>query len=175
MIERPAIAITSGEPAGIGPELVAMLAARHEERRWPARLIVFGDQDVLAARAARIGLHPKLAPFDAASAGRSDSAIEVSHEPVAVPVVAGRPEPANAASVIQMLAHAADACATGVFSALVTAPVQKSVLQDAGFAFSGHTEFLAERTSTPRVVMLLVGGGLRVALVTTPRCACANH
>jgi 4-hydroxythreonine-4-phosphate dehydrogenase len=167
MIERPAIAITSGEPAGIGPELVAMLATRHEERRWPARLIVFGDQDVLAARAARIGLHPKLVPFDAASAGPSDSAIEVSHEPVAVPVVAGRPEPANAASVIQMLAHAADACATGAFSALVTAPVQKSVLQDAGFSFSGHTEFLADRTSTPRVVMLLVGGGLRVALVTT--------
>lgn len=167
MSERPAIAITSGEPAGIGPELVAMLAERQQSNPWPARLVVFGDAELLAARAKRIGLQPSLAPFDAASAGPSGSAVEVWHEPVAVPVVAGRPDPANAAPVIQMLTHAADSCATGAFDALVTAPVQKSVLLEAGFDFTGHTEFLADRTSTPRVVMLLVGGGLRVALVTT--------
>lgn len=166
-MSRPAIAITSGEPAGIGPELVAMLAVRHRQQPWPARIIVLGDRDVLAARADRIGLHPHFASFDAASAGPSGAAVEIWHEPVAVPVDPGHPDPANAASVIEMLTHAADACATGTFEALVTAPAQKSVLLDAGFAFTGHTEFLAARTHVPHVVMLLVGGGLRVALVTT--------
>ena len=163
----PAIAITSGEPAGIGPELVAMLAARHHDRPWPARFVVFGDRDMLAARAKRIGLHTRFVPFDAVSAGPADAGIEIWHEPVVVSVVAGQPDPANAASVIAMLTHANDACATGALAALVTAPVQKSVLLDGGFAFTGHTEFFAARTHVPRVVMLLVGGGLRVALVTT--------
>ena len=167
MSERPAIAITSGEPAGIGPELVAMLAARHRERPWPARLVVFGDRDLLSARAERIGLHPRFVAFDAVSVGPTDDAVEILHEPVVVPVIPGRPDAANAAPVMAMLTHAADACATGAFAALVTAPVQKSVLLDAGLTFIGHTEFLADRTGTPRVVMLLVGGGLRVALVTT--------
>ena len=167
MSERPAIAITSGEPAGIGPELVAMLAARHRERPWPARLVVFGDRNLLSGRAERIGLHPHFVPFDAVSAGPVDDALEIWHEPVVIPVIPGRPDAANAAPVMEMLTHATDACATGAFAALVTAPVQKSVLLDAGFAFTGHTEFLADRTGTPRVVMLLVGGGLRVALVTT--------
>jgi 4-hydroxythreonine-4-phosphate dehydrogenase len=167
MNERPVIALTSGEPAGIGPELIAMLAVRHRERPWPARIVVFGDGDVLAARAKRIGLQPRFTSFLAASAGSADSTVEILHQPVAVPVEPGRPDPANGAGVVAMLAHAADACATGAFAALVTAPVQKSALLDAGFAFTGHTEFFAERTHTPHVVMLLVGGGLRVALVTT--------
>jgi len=167
MSDRPAIAITAGEPAGIGPELIAMLAARHQERPWPARLIVFGDRDVLAERAQRIGLHPQFVPYDAVSAGPAGNAVEIWDERVIAPVEPGRPDPANAATVIAMLTHAADGCATGAFAALVTAPVQKSVLLDAGFAFTGHTEFLADRAHVPRVVMLLVGGGLRVALVTT--------
>jgi 4-hydroxythreonine-4-phosphate dehydrogenase len=164
---RPVLAITAGEPAGIGPELVAMLAARHREQPWPARLVVFGDCNVLAARAERIGLHPKFVTFDPVSAPPGNGTVEVWHEPVAVPVEPGKPDPANAASVIDLLAHAADACATGAFAGLVTAPVQKSVLLDAGFSFTGHTEFFAARAHVPRVVMLLVGGGLRVALVTT--------
>ena len=167
MSERPAIAITAGEPAGIGPELVAMLAARHHEHPWPARLIVFGDRDVLDRRAQRIGARPRFVPFDAVSAGAAGDAVEVWDERVVAPVDPGRPDPANASAVIAMLTHAADGCATGAFAALVTAPVQKSVLLDAGFAFAGHTEFLADRAHVPRVVMLLVGGGLRVALVTT--------
>jgi 4-hydroxythreonine-4-phosphate dehydrogenase len=162
---RPAIAITAGEPAGIGPELIAMLAARHRERPWPARLVVIGDRALLATRARRIGLSPGFEAFDPQSAG--SDAVGLWHQPVVVPVVAGEPDPANAESVLSMLTCAADACATGAFAALVTAPVQKSVLQDAGIVFTGHTEFFAARTATPRVVMLLVGGGLRVALVTT--------
>jgi len=167
MSDRPAIAITAGEPAGIGPELIAMLAARHQERPWPARLIVFGDRDVLAERAQRIGLHPHFVSYEPMSAGPAGNAVEIWDERVIAPVEPGRPDPANAATVIAMLTHAADGCATGAFAALVTAPVQKSVLLDAGFAFTGHTEFLADRAHVPRVVMLLVGGGLRVALVTT--------
>jgi len=164
---HPAIVITSGEPAGIGPELVAQLAVRHGERAFPARLVIVGDLALLRERAARVGAAVRYTPFDAASFAPTSGSVEVIDEPVAVPVTPGHPDPTNSASVLAMLGRAADACATGEFAALVTAPVQKSVLQDAGFEFSGHTEFLAERAHVPRVVMLLVGGGLRVALVTT--------
>jgi 4-hydroxythreonine-4-phosphate dehydrogenase len=171
MTTPPIIAVTSGEPAGIGPEIVAMLAERQHDRRWPARIVVLGDKHLLEERATRIGRAARYIDFDARSAPRYGGAIEVWNHPVLVPVVAGHLDPANAAHVIDLLAHASDACATGEFSALVTAPVQKSTLQDAGYTFSGHTEFLAQRTHTPRVVMMLVGGAdaqaLRVALVTT--------
>ncbi len=169
--DRLTIALTSGEPAGIGPELVAMLAMRHARAPFAARLVVLGDHELLAQRAARIGLAPRYAAYDPASFAPAGGVVEIWHQPLAVPVVAGHPDPSNAASVVEMLTHAVDACATGAFAALVTGPVQKSVLLDAGFAFAGHTEFLAERTHTPRVVMLLVGGTsgapLRVALATT--------
>ncbi len=167
MTNRPTIAITMGEPAGIGPELVAMLATRHRTHAWPARLVVIGDRELLARRAARIGAEPHYADYDVASFGPRAGGVEIWHQPLAAPVRPGHPDPTNGHSVLAMLAHAADACATGAFDALVTAPVQKSVLEDAGITFSGHTEFFAARTHTPRVAMLLVGGGLRVALVTT--------
>jgi 4-hydroxythreonine-4-phosphate dehydrogenase len=123
------------------------------------------------ARAARIGASPQYAEYDPAATGSPGGRVEIWHESVAAPVQPGRPDPANAHGVLAALARASDACAIGMFSALVTAPVQKSVLMDAGIPFSGHTEFFARRTHTPRVVMMLVGGGsdapLRVALVTT--------
>ena len=168
---RPAIAITSGEPAGIGPELCAMLADRHARQPFDARLVILGDRDVLAARAARAGLHPRYAEFDPASFAHGGGVVEVWHQPLSAPPVPGHPDATNGAAVLAMLRHACDACAEGAFAALVTAPVQKSAILDAGLAFVGHTEFFAERTGTPRVVMMLVGGDadapLRVALVTT--------
>jgi len=164
---RPMIAITSGEPAGVGPELVAMLAQKHREQPFSARLVVVGDRELLARRAARIGLAPLYADYDPRSFSPPGGAVEVWHQPLAVPVEPGRPDPTNAHAVHAMLASACDACVAGDFDALVTAPVQKSALADAGLPFTGHTEFFAERTGTPRVVMMLVGGGLRVALVTT--------
>ena len=168
---RPAIAVTSGEPAGIGPELCAMLAVRHASEPYAARLVILGDRDVLAARAGRIGLAPKYADYDPASFAPSGGVVEVWHQPLAAPPVPGHPDPTNGASVLAMLRHACDACAQGAFAALVTAPVQKSAILDAGLPFTGHTEYFAERTGTPRVVMMLVGGAadatLRVALVTT--------
>src|SRR4029450_7234242 len=113
----------------------------------------------LDARAHRIGLAPPSGVF------------EVWDHPLTTRVTPGTPDPANAHSVLRMLDVACDACATGAFDALVTAPMQKSVMMDAGIAFLGHTEHLAARTHTPRVVMMLVGGArdapLRVALVTT--------
>lgn len=165
------IVITSGEPAGIGPELCAMIAAHHRDQPYAARLVVIGDREVLQSRAQRIGLSIRYVEFCPDAVSPDPGTVEIWHEPVVAPVNPGMVDAANAKSVISMLSRACDACATGAFDALVTAPVQKSVLLDAGYAFSGHTEFFAERTHTPRVVMLLAGMAgerpLRVALATT--------
>jgi len=170
MAAHPTVAITAGEPAGIGPELIAMLAQRHAQRPFPARLVVLGDQALLAARARRIGARCVYSRYDPLTFAPVGGSIDVWHQPLAAPAVPGHPDPTNARSVLSMLEAACDACATGAFAALVTGPVQKSAIQDAGIPFSGHTEFFAGRTHTPRVVMMLVGTGerpLRVALVTT--------
>ena len=168
---HPTVGITSGEPAGIGPELVARLAERHASRHFAARLVVLGDEALLVERAHRVGLAPRYARYDPLAFSPPGGAIEVWHQPLAAPAVPGHPDPTNARSVLSMLEAGCDACATGAFAALVTGPVQKSAIQDAGIPFSGHTEFFAARTGTPRVVMMLVGGAreapLRVALVTT--------
>jgi 4-hydroxythreonine-4-phosphate dehydrogenase len=170
-MNRPIIAITIGEPAGIGPELVAMLAVRHQEHAFAARLVLVGDRALLAERAARIRAPVRYADYDPASFTPAGGVVEIWHQPIAAPATPGRPDPTNAHSVLTMLMRVSDACATGEFSALVTAPVQKSVFADAGIPFSGHTEFFAQRTHTPHVVMMLLGGAsdapLRVALVTT--------
>ena len=169
--DPPVIAVTVGEPAGIGPELIAMLGERHRREPFPARLVVVGDAQLLATRAALAGFAPRYRDYAPAGPPPADGALEVWHHPVGVPVTPGHPDASNAHSVLEMLTRAADGCATGAFAALVTAPVQKSVLQDAGIPFSGHTEFFARHTGTPRVVMMLTGAGgsawLRVALVTT--------
>jgi 4-hydroxythreonine-4-phosphate dehydrogenase len=171
MTEPRAILVTVGEPAGIGPELIAHLATRQREHPSAVRLVIAGDRALLAARAARVGLTPIYTEYDAAAFPPRNGAVEIWHQPLSAPVQPGMPDPANAHAVLATLARAADACASGAFAALVTAPVQKSVLMDAGIAFAGHTEYFAQRTHTPRVVMLLVGGPaaapLRVALVTT--------
>ena len=145
----PVIAVTSGEPAGIGPDICLRLA----ERTWPARLVVLGDRELLAARAVQLGL----------DAGR----IEIRHIPLKKSALAGRLDPANARYVLDILDAALAGCVDGTYAAMVTAPVHKGVINDAGIGFSGHTEYLAEHTATPRVVMLLAGAGLRVALATT--------
>ena len=158
----PVIAVTSGEPAGIGPELCLTLAARS----WPARLVVLGDRDLLAQRARQLGLAVKLADFRAGDSA-PEGALEVLHEPLDVPAVAGKLDLRNACYVVALLDRALAACQAGEFAAMVTAPVHKGVINDAGMPFSGHTEYLAQRTGTPRVVMMLAGAGLRVALATT--------
>jgi 4-hydroxythreonine-4-phosphate dehydrogenase len=160
------IVVTIGEPAGIGPDLAVRLA----ERSWPARLVLAGDSELLRERARRLGAGVRLVPYLRGRAA-TPGALEVAHFPVAVPVQAGRLDAANARTVIASLDAALAGCLSGEFAAMVTAPVQKSVINDAGIQFTGHTEFLAQRTGAPGVVMLLVGaapwGSLRVALATT--------
>ncbi|MDO8347720.1 MAG: 4-hydroxythreonine-4-phosphate dehydrogenase PdxA [Rugosibacter sp.] len=143
------IVITSGEPAGIGPELCLRLA----QRAWSLPLVVLGDRSLLAERAQALRLD-------------ADS-IEIRHVPLKKSVLAGRLDPANARYVLDLLDAALAGCVSGEFAAMVTAPVHKGVINDAGIPFTGHTEYLAEHTATPRVVMLLAGKGLRVALATT--------
>jgi 4-hydroxythreonine-4-phosphate dehydrogenase len=157
----PIVAVTSGEPAGIGPDLCLALAGR----AFRARVVVLGDRAALAARASGLDLDVRLADFDPLAIP-SPGVLELVHRPAAAPVVPGRLDPANARYVLALLDAAVDGCLAGTFDAVVTAPVQKSVINDAGIPFTGHTEYLAERAGAD-VVMMLAGGGLRVALATT--------
>jgi len=164
-VYKPRIVITSGEPAGIGPDACVVLA----QSAWDADLVVAGDADVLGSAAASLNLPLKIELYEPTGAVSSHRArtLRVLHNPTAVPVVAGRLDVRNAKYVLQMLDRACDGCSNGEFAAMVTAPVQKSTLMDAGFAFLGHTEYLAARTRAALPVMMLVSGELRVALVTT--------
>jgi 4-hydroxythreonine-4-phosphate dehydrogenase len=160
----PSIVVTSGEPAGIGPDLCLALAARD----WPCRLAVTADPALLAARAAELGLRVDVrATASSDVAPHARGTLQVLPHALGAPVVAGRLDVANASYVLEMLRTAATGCVAGEFDAMVTAPVQKSVINDAGVPFTGHTEFLAELTGAPLPVMLLVAGKLRVALATT--------
>ena len=131
--------MTAGDPAGIGPEICNALAATD----WVSRIVVVGDARIL------------------------DSRLEIIDTPFPAPVVPGQPDAANAATLIDGLHLAIDGCLEGRFQALVTAPLAKRVIADAGIPFTGHTELIAERTQTPLPVMLLVADALRVALAST--------
>ncbi len=135
----------------------------------PADLVVVGDEGVRAASAAALGVRLELARYDpvAPPAPHRPGILKVLHLPTAAPVVAGALDPRNAAYVVATLDRACDGCLAGEFAAMVTAPVQKSVLLDAGYEFSGHTEYLAGRTRSALPVMMLVCAQLKVALVTT--------
>jgi len=157
----PVIALTSGEPAGVGPDLCVLLA----REALPARIVVLGDEQLIAERAARLGIKAALPRYESGAAARAT--IEVLHLALAAPATPGTLDPANSRYVLALLERAAQGCLAGEFDALVTAPVHKAAINDAGIAFVGHTEYLAERARAPHVVMMLVGGGLRVALATT--------
>jgi 4-hydroxythreonine-4-phosphate dehydrogenase len=162
----PRIVITSGEPAGIGPDACVTLAQTPHE----ADLIVAADRDLLEATAQSLGLPLTLLPYDASapSAAQPAGTLKVLHLATRQPVQPGAADERNAPYVIGMLDRACDGCMSGEFAAMVTAPVQKSVLMEGGYpAFTGHTEYLAQRTGSPLPVMLLLNDRLRVALVTT--------
>ncbi|HSN70618.1 MAG TPA: 4-hydroxythreonine-4-phosphate dehydrogenase PdxA [Steroidobacteraceae bacterium] len=168
MTRLPKIIVSSGEPAGIGPDLCIALA----EREMPAAIAVIGDPDVFADRAALLDRRIEIITLEDAGNASGQiamrpGALNVIEQYVASPVIPGRLNPANARYVLDMLDHAADACAAGRYDAMVTAPVQKSLIADAGFAFSGHTEYLAARLGAEQPVMMLVAETLRVALATT--------
>ena len=159
----PRLAITLGEPAGIGSEIVAALAATD----IPADLIAVGDKDLLPFAAQARGIALGLEADDGQwRRERAPGTLRYVHVPAAAPVVPGKLDVRNARYVIDMLARAADGCLEGEFDALVTAPVHKGIVNDAGITFTGHTEFLAQRAKCD-VAMLLAAPGLRVALATT--------
>ena len=156
----PLVALTAGEPAGIGPDLCALMA----QEEHPGRIVVIGDARVIADRARMRGIAHSIPAYTSRADAPRFSVLSIA-APAAV--TAGRLDRANARHVLALLDRAVDGCTSGEFDAMVTAPLQKSVVNDAGIPFSGHTEYLALRTGTGRVVMMLVGGGLRVALATT--------
>jgi len=147
MLKR--IALTAGEPAGIGPDLCAMLAQRLPD----ADITVIADRNLIETRAAQLGL-----PLNG---------LKIAHIPLRSAAEPGKLDSSNGGYVLETLRFAATGCLNGVFDAMVTAPVHKGVINDAGIPFTGHTEYLQELTHSPQVVMMLVGGGMRVALTTT--------
>lgn len=161
----PEIVYTCGEPAGIGPDLAVLLT----DVALPCRLRVLGDADVLQERAKQLGKSAGFIelgrhdPTPVHSAGK----LAVQPLPVAAPVTAGQLNSQNSRHVLALLDEAIDGCLNGRYSAMVTGPVHKGIINDAGIAFTGHTEYLAEKSGTPKVVMMLTGGGLNVALATT--------
>lgn len=154
------IVVTSGEPAGIGPDICLQLA-QHD-----LPLVIIADKALLQLRANQLQLNIEFhdySPVLPLAAGK----LSVLHIPLKQPAQAGKLDPANSPYVLETLRRAIVGCQSREFSAMATAPVHKGIINDAGIPFTGHTEFLAELTDTTQVVMMLAGGGMRVALVTT--------
>ena len=158
----PRLALTAGEPAGIGPELLVRLA----HMPLAATLVAVTDRDLLQRAARRCGVALQLHEDDGQPHAHVPGSLRVRHVPLAVEERPGEPEPRNARHVLATLVEAADGCLAGRYAAVVTAPLQKASINDAGIPFRGHTEFFAERAGAD-VVMMLASPELRVALATT--------
>jgi 4-hydroxythreonine-4-phosphate dehydrogenase len=160
---RP-VALTCGESAGIGPDLCLIAAQR--AREYP--LVCLADRSLLEERAHALGLPCQFSNYrEALPPVRAAGALSVLHLPLAHRAICGQLDRRNAPATVQLIDRAVDGCRSGEFAAMVTAPVQKSVINEAGIAFTGHTEYIAARCQVPQAVMLLIAGRLRVALATT--------
>ncbi|MDX3775058.1 4-hydroxythreonine-4-phosphate dehydrogenase PdxA [Chromatiaceae bacterium AAb-1] len=159
------IAVTPGEPAGIGPDLVIALARQD----WPVQLVVCANAELLQERARQLNLPLQLQPYDAAKSAvpQQKGTLTVADFPLSAPVIPGQLNAANGKYVVDTLTYAGEKAMNGEFAAIVTGPVNKGIINKAGVPFSGHTEFFAHQSNTPYVVMLLATEGLRVALATT--------
>ncbi|RKQ39951.1 4-hydroxythreonine-4-phosphate dehydrogenase PdxA [Enterobacter sp. R1(2018)] len=159
------VTLTPGEPAGIGPDLVVALA----QRDWPVELVVCAAPELLLERAALLGLPLALQPYQPHLPAAPQAAGTLTILPLALraPVVPGQLDVRNSAYVVETLARACDGCLNGEFAALITGPVHKGIINDAGIPFIGHTEFFEERSHSEKVVMMLATEELRVALATT--------
>ncbi|QXA51134.1 4-hydroxythreonine-4-phosphate dehydrogenase PdxA [Enterobacter cancerogenus] len=164
-MQQHRVVITPGEPAGIGPDLVVQLA----QRSWPVELVVCADATLLQDRAKLLGLPLQLLPYDAGQQPSPQKAgtLTLLSVPLRSPVVPGQLSTENGHYVVDTLARACDGCINGEFAALITGPVHKGVINEAGIPFTGHTEFFEERSHSPKVVMMLATEAMRVALVTT--------
>lgn len=159
-------ALTPGEPAGIGPDLCLLLARETQ----PHAIVAIASRTLLAERAEQLGLAIDLldvGPGAWPTAPATANSLYVWDTPLQAPVTAGQLNPHNGRYVLDTLTRAGQGCIDGIFAGMITAPVHKGVINEAGISFSGHTEFLAELTGTEQVVMMLATHGLRVALVTT--------
>ena len=154
--------ITSGEPAGIGPELCALLCETDLPERLNRRIVILGDTELLNARASSAGIEPKWSTGPSTLAG-----FELRHVPLRAPCTTGKPSAENAPYVLDLLNAATDACLDHQAAAMVTAPIQKSAISPYWPGFMGHTEYLAQRCGQQDVVMMLSGGHMKVALATT--------
>lgn len=159
------LAVTPGEPAGIGPDLLIEAA----QQAWPVQLIGICSADLIRERARQLGQQIEIRKFDPTTEPQPAEAgvLPLVDIPLTEPATAGQLNLANADYVLQCLEEATAGCLRGKFSGLVTGPIQKSIINEAGIQFSGHTEFLAERSGISKVVMMLATSDLRVALVTT--------
>lgn len=159
------IAITAGEPAGIGPDLVIQLA----QQAWPAELVVCADPDLLTSRAKNLGLPLQLRPYQPNQAPKAQEVGTLTIVPFSLAVASecGKLDDQNSAYVVETLRYAGEKNMNGEFDAVVTGPVHKGIINQAGIPFSGHTEFFANQANCQDVVMMLSAPGLHVALVTT--------
>ncbi|MDG1254097.1 MAG: 4-hydroxythreonine-4-phosphate dehydrogenase PdxA [Glaciecola sp.] len=157
------IAVTPGEPAGIGPDLIVELA----HHSWDAILVIYADQEMLAQRAALLNIELALIPYTGQTTKAPMGSLYVHHIPCDAPVVAGELSPANGHYVVETLKQACEANMNQDFDAVVTGPVHKGIINKAGISFSGHTEYFASQSNTSDVVMMLSTDGLRVTLATT--------
>ena len=158
--------VTPGEPAGIGPDLCLIMARDAQ----PQALIAIASSELLTERASQLGLDIELLPVSPGSWPQHPApagSLYVWDTPLLAPAVSGQLDPRNSAYVLETLTRAGQGCLAGDFAGMITAPVHKGVINEAGIPFSGHTEFLADLTHTEQVVMMLATRGLRVALVTT--------
>ncbi len=160
----PRLVLTPGEPAGIGPDLCVQLA----QRNLPYALVVIASPDLLLQRAQRLGLSLQIHTFDPSLPTLAQTAGHLTVLPIELnaPVTCGQTTPLNSAYVLETLTKATEGCLNGTFDALVTGPVDKGIINDAGYAFTGHTEYIADITGG-HPVMMLATETLRVALVTT--------
>lgn len=159
----PLLALTSGEPAGIGPDLCVKIA----QQTLPCKLVVIADKELLLVRAKQLKLPLKIIDASAMSpAQHKIGCLQVIHIPLAKPAISGTLNPANVNYVLATLRHAVEFCITERFDGMVTAPVHKGVINDANIHFTGHTEYLSELTKSS-AVMMLIGGNMRVTLATT--------
>lgn len=159
----PTLALTAGEPAGIGPDLCVQIA----QLDLPCVLVIVADRELLQERVRLLQLPLEITDYSPlAGYEHKANSLQVLHTPLAEPAISGKLDPANARYVLNTLDRAVEGCINSEFDAMVTAPVHKGVINDAGVAFTGHTEYLSQLTNS-HTVMMLVGGGMRVALATT--------
>jgi 4-hydroxythreonine-4-phosphate dehydrogenase len=159
----PTLVLTAGDPAGIGPDLCVQVA----QQALPCKLIVIADRDLILERARLLKFPLTLLDGSTSNITQHQAGgLHVLHIPLNTPASPGKLDPANADYVLETLKQAVNGCLDGKFDAMITAPVHKGVINDAGFAFSGHTEYLSQLTGS-QTVMMLVGGNMRITLATT--------